>query len=106
MPSVGVSRTSNSVRNSAVVRVAKLKTDEVDIVLVEGFRHVAFPKIELNRPSLGKDLIFPHDENIIAVASDDFIETGDLTHLSLDDVDERAYFIKRWLHQQNEQISA
>ena len=42
----------------------------LDLVLVEGFRHVPFPKIELHRPSLGKPLLFPTDSSIIAVASD------------------------------------
>lgn len=42
-----------------------------DLVLVEGFKHEAYPKIELHRPSLGKPLMFPADGNIIAVASDE-----------------------------------
>ncbi len=41
-----------------------------DLVLVEGFRHEAFPKIELHRPALGKPLLFPQDPHIVAVASD------------------------------------
>jgi molybdopterin-guanine dinucleotide biosynthesis adapter protein len=42
----------------------------VDLILVEGFKEAAFPKIELHRPSLGKPLLFPDDSNIIAIASD------------------------------------
>jgi molybdopterin-guanine dinucleotide biosynthesis protein B len=42
----------------------------VDLILVEGFKREAFPKIELHRPALGKPLLFPEDPNIIAVASD------------------------------------
>jgi molybdopterin-guanine dinucleotide biosynthesis protein B len=43
----------------------------VDIILVEGFKHEAFPKIELHRPALGQPPLFPHDPHIIAIASDE-----------------------------------
>lgn len=42
-----------------------------DLILVEGFKHEASPKIELHRPSIGKPLMFPTDSNVIAVATDD-----------------------------------
>jgi len=42
----------------------------VDVILVEGFKHESFPKIELHRPSLGKPLLFPDDSSIIAIATD------------------------------------
>ena len=79
--------------------VNRLDLDGLDLVLVEGFRHVSFPKIELHRPSLKKDLIFPSDDNVIAVASDERIDTGTLPFLSLNSVEEIAGFINRWLLQ-------
>lgn len=42
----------------------------LDMVLVEGFKHERFPKIELHRPVLGQPLLFPGDDTIIAIASD------------------------------------
>lgn len=42
---------------------------EVDLILVEGFKSEAFPKIELHRVELNQALLYPHDGNIIAVAS-------------------------------------
>jgi len=42
----------------------------VDLILVEGFKHERFPKIELHRPALGKPLLFPGDPAIIAIATD------------------------------------
>jgi len=45
-------------------------TAAVDLVLVEGFKLERFPKIELYRPALGKPLLFPQDDSVIAVASD------------------------------------
>ncbi len=50
--------------------VAALDHTALDLILVEGFKHEAVPKIELHRPSLGKPLLQPADPNIIAVASD------------------------------------
>ncbi len=41
----------------------------IDLILVEGFKHEAFPKIELHRPELGHGLLYPDDANIIAFAS-------------------------------------
>ncbi|RMG56177.1 MAG: molybdopterin-guanine dinucleotide biosynthesis protein B [Gammaproteobacteria bacterium] len=46
-----------------------LDPGRADLVLVEGFRHEAFPKIELHRPELGKPLLHPEDPHIIAVAT-------------------------------------
>ena len=77
--------------------VGRLDTDNLDLILVEGFRHVAFPKIELHRPSLGKDLIFPDDKNIVAVATDDVIEAGSLPILDINQPLEVAGFINCWL---------
>jgi len=42
----------------------------VDLILVEGFKHEAFPKIELHREELDRSLLHPHDDTIIAIASD------------------------------------
>ncbi|QKT04688.1 molybdopterin-guanine dinucleotide biosynthesis protein B [Ectothiorhodospiraceae bacterium 2226] len=41
-----------------------------DIVLVEGFKHEAYPKVELCRPALGHPLLFPKDPDVVAVAAD------------------------------------
>lgn len=77
--------------------IDRLDTDNLDLILVEGFRHVSFPKIELHRPSLAKDLLFPDDKSIIAVAVDEMIETGELTLLNLNHPEEIAGFINRWM---------
>jgi molybdopterin-guanine dinucleotide biosynthesis protein B len=42
----------------------------VDLVIVEGFKRNAYPKIEIHRPSVGKPLLFPDDPHIIALATD------------------------------------
>ena len=46
------------------------KMSPVDLVLVEGFKRDAFPKIEIHRTANGKPLIHPEDPHIIAIAAD------------------------------------
>tara|TARA_B100000676_G_C17986731_1_gene792351 strand:+ start:21 stop:539 length:519 start_codon:yes stop_codon:yes gene_type:complete len=41
-----------------------------DIILVEGFKKENFPKIELYRKEIGKDILFYNDKNIVAFATD------------------------------------
>ena len=47
-----------------------LNLQGLDLILVEGFKHENYKKIELHRPQLNKPLFFPDDTNIIAIASD------------------------------------
>lgn len=47
-----------------------LETEHLDLVLVEGFKQAAIPKIELYRASLGKPLMYPSMSDIIAIATD------------------------------------
>jgi len=51
--------------------IKHLDTDNLDLILVEGFKPEAIPKIELYRPSLKNPLLFPQDSSIIAIATDD-----------------------------------
>jgi molybdopterin-guanine dinucleotide biosynthesis protein B len=41
-----------------------------DLVLVEGFKREAIPKLEVYRAEIGEPLIHPHDQNVVAIASD------------------------------------
>ena len=41
-----------------------------DLLLVEGFKKEAIPKLEVYRATLGKPLLFPEDPHIVAVAGD------------------------------------
>jgi molybdopterin-guanine dinucleotide biosynthesis protein MobB len=82
--------------------IGHLDADGIDLVLVEGFKHVPFPRIELHRPSLGYSLLHPEDSNIIAVATDEPVETGDLPRLDLNNAAAIAEFILAWLEEQND----
>ena len=53
-----------------VEALQKLDHRIADLILVEGFKDEAFPKIELSRPALRYPLLFPNDPSIIAIAAD------------------------------------
>jgi molybdopterin-guanine dinucleotide biosynthesis protein B len=46
------------------------KLSPVDLVLVEGFKREAHPKLEVYRAIVGKPLLAPDDPNVVAIASD------------------------------------
>ena len=54
--------------------VKKLKHEDIDLILIEGFKKTDIPKIELHRPSLGHPLLCTNDKNFIAIATDDEIK--------------------------------
>ncbi|MDZ7753706.1 MAG: molybdopterin-guanine dinucleotide biosynthesis protein B [Gammaproteobacteria bacterium] len=67
----------------------------LDLVLVEGFKHEAFPKIELHRPALGKPLLYPYDPTIVAIATDEEAPPAGhgIPHLPLNEPGDIAVFI-------------
>jgi molybdopterin-guanine dinucleotide biosynthesis protein MobB len=74
--------------------IGQLHQDELDLILVEGFKQVAFPKIELHRPSVGKPALYPGDDSVIAVATDAALpEATDLPVLDINDPAAIATFI-------------
>ena len=72
-----------------------LDPDDLDLVLVEGFKQELFPKIELHRPSLGKRLLYSTMPGIIAIATDTPLTDPDihLVQLNLNQPAEIADFI-------------
>ena len=62
------------------------KLAPVDLVLVEGFKREAHPKLEVFRASVGKPLLHPDDPNIVAIASDGPV-TAPVPVVPLDDID-------------------
>lgn len=62
------------------------KLSQVDLVLVEGFKTQAHPKLEVYRKAVGKPPLHPEDENIVAIASDGPLSAR-VPVVSLDDVE-------------------
>jgi len=50
--------------------LGRMDQSGLDLILVEGYRHEAFPKLELYRSSLGKPPLYPSDAQVLAVATD------------------------------------
>ncbi len=74
--------------------VGRLTPGKLDVILVEGFKPEAIPKIELHRPGLGRPLLFPEDDSIIAIASDKPLDTHTtLPMLDLNQAGDIAEFI-------------
>lgn len=68
------------------------KLSPVDLVLVEGYKGDAHPKVEAHRASTGNPLIAPGDPSVVAVASDVAIAI-DRPVFDLDDTEAVAAFI-------------
>lgn len=58
----------------------------VDLVIVEGFKRDAHPKIEVHRAGNGKAWLHPDDPYIAAIASDIAPPAGHLPRAHLDDI--------------------
>jgi molybdopterin-guanine dinucleotide biosynthesis protein B len=63
------------------------KLAPVDLVLVEGFKRDAFPKVEIHRAANGKPLIHPDDPHIVAIASDVPLPQAKVPVVDLDDIE-------------------
>jgi len=63
-----------------------------DLVIVEGFKHAAIPKLEVWRRATGEPLLHPNDPHIVAIATDARVETP-LPRLDLNDDAAIASFI-------------
>jgi molybdopterin-guanine dinucleotide biosynthesis protein B len=63
------------------------KMSPVDLVLVEGFKRDAFPKLEIHRAANGKPLIHPEDSHIVAIASDITLPQVKVPVIDLNDID-------------------
>ena len=62
------------------------KLSPVDLVLIEGFKTQAHPKLEVFRAAVGKPPLHPEDENIVAIASDGPVQAS-VPVVSLNDVE-------------------
>jgi len=66
------------------------KMSPVDLVLVEGFKRDAFPKLEIHRAANGKPLLHPDDPHIVAVACDTKLPDVKIPVVDLNDIDKIA----------------
>lgn len=67
-----------------------------DLILVEGFKHEAVPKLEVHRPANGKPPLWPENPHVVAVATDEPALAQLPAHLpvlDLNDIEAIATFV-------------
>lgn len=70
------------------------KLDPCDLVLVEGYKRAAIPKIEARRAvTTSREPLAPHDPNVIAIAADHAVEGAGVPAFALDDIAGLATFV-------------
>ncbi|ENM5741792.1 bifunctional molybdopterin-guanine dinucleotide biosynthesis adaptor protein MobB/molybdopterin molybdotransferase MoeA [Vibrio metoecus] len=89
--------------------LTRFDAEKLDVILVEGCKNIAFPKIELHRAEVGKPWLYPHDENIIAISADETVETA-LPQMNINDLDAISdfvlHYVKQWHEQKTQQSVA
>ena len=80
--------------------LSQIDTSLSDLVLVEGFKDEAIPKIEVHRRIMDKPLLADNDIHIIAVATDEVVNTSK-PQINLNDISAVANFIYDWLKLQH-----
>jgi len=81
------------------------RMDDVDLVLIEGFKSHPHAKLEVFRPSVGKELIGSTDTSIVAIATDEDVSEVHLPVLDLNDVAGVAQFIVDFCDLQRSEIN-
>ncbi|MCS0035931.1 bifunctional molybdopterin-guanine dinucleotide biosynthesis adaptor protein MobB/molybdopterin molybdotransferase MoeA [Vibrio alginolyticus] len=79
--------------------LTRFDEDKLDVVLVEGCKNIAFPKIELHREEVGEPWLYPHDENIIAIASDGGELDSELPQMNINDLEAIAQFVIQYVQE-------
>jgi len=83
----------NSSEPELPILLSKLDTTTLDLVLIEGMKHAAIPKMEIHRTEHSKSWLFPELANVIAIASDAIPPTPHPRLLPLNDIDAIANFV-------------
>ena len=66
------------------------KLSPVDLVIVEGFKRHPHPKLEVYRAVVGKPLLHPEDDCIVAIATDAPLREAQVPVIMLDDIESIA----------------
>jgi molybdopterin-guanine dinucleotide biosynthesis protein B len=70
------------------------KLSAVDLVIVEGFKRHPHPKLEVHRAVVGKPLLHPDDDCIVAIATDAPLPQAQVPVLMLDDIESIATMLQ------------
>ncbi|ELY5880126.1 molybdopterin-guanine dinucleotide biosynthesis protein B [Cronobacter sakazakii] len=85
---------------------SRMDSSQLDLILVEGFKHEPIPKIMLFREAAGRDVAeLTPDSHVVAVASDIPLPGVAQTVLDINEPAQVAAFIADWLAAQRAQVS-
>lgn len=89
----------HNLTNEEEPRLAELvqRIDGADIILVEGYRQAAIPRLEVYRPSRGIAPVYESTEQVVAIATDAPLEKVSLPCLPLNQPHHIAAFILKYL---------
>ncbi|MDD5724382.1 MAG: molybdopterin-guanine dinucleotide biosynthesis protein B [Syntrophales bacterium] len=87
-----VALVENAGRDLGIGELRNRYIHDVDIILSEGFKGNEFPKIEVFRSILKREMLCSKEDNLIAVASDEPMEIG-VPCLNIDDAEGIANLI-------------
>ena len=73
--------------------MARYVRPDLDLVVVEGFKHEPLPKIEVARAGLARELVCADDPDLIAVVCDFVPSRDDIPCFALDDAAGVAAFV-------------
>ena len=82
------------------------KLNYTDFILVEGYKKISIPKIEVYRKKIKKPNLYQKDKNIIAIASDNEIKNCPLPVIDLNNSEDIVSFILNFFTEniENEKI--
>jgi molybdopterin-guanine dinucleotide biosynthesis protein B len=78
--------------------LGRFDANRLDLILVEGFKHSAYPKIEIHRTATGQPPLYPDDPDVIAVVTDSHL-SGEVhpPELPVEDPEAIADFVQRYM---------
>lgn len=79
------------------LKEAIAKLTACDLVLVEGYKFAAIPKLEIFRAQIKKPLLYPNDPHVVAFAGDEVPEGCPLPTFQLHEYDEVIDFILKFV---------
>ena len=85
--------------------ITHLEQKQLDLILVEGFKHTHYPKLEVNRSAVNSTLLYPNDPDIIALVTIEKPLTeysANIPILDLDDTEQIVQFILNFIGKYND----
>lgn len=81
-------------RDCSLEEIREKYIHDADVILAEGYKGNPFPKIEVHRAQLKRELLCGNDPNLLAVASDTKLDIG-VTCVDIDDAKGLVDLIER-----------